>query len=59
MRVMLYEHSSVNHETYENVKSVVVNEDGSYQFVYSDSTMSQNVTIQGKWPDKIVVEKPE
>lgn len=59
MRVMLYEESSTNHETYDNVKSVVLNSDGSYQFIYADTTMSQNVQVQGKWVNKILVEKPQ
>lgn len=59
MRVMLYETSSPNHETYDNVKSVVLNEDGSYNFIYSDTTMSQNINVQGKWDNKILIEKPE
>lgn len=57
MRVMLYETDSTNHTTYENVKSVVMMDDGSYQLIMDDAEMSQTVTRTGTWQNRVIAEK--
>lgn len=59
MRVMLYESGSSNHTTYENVKSVVMLDDGTYQLIMEDSEMSQTITRTGTWQNKVVAEKAQ
>ena len=59
MRVMLYESNSSNHSTYEDVSSVVMLEDGTYQLIMTDEEMSQTVTRTGTWDNKVVIEKAQ
>lgn len=59
MRVMLYETDSTNHTTYENVKSVVMLDDGTYQLIMEDAEMSQTVTRTGTWQNRVIAEKPQ
>lgn len=59
MRVMLYESGSTNHTTYENVKSVVMLDDGTYQLIIEDAEMSQAVTRTGTWQNRVIAEKPQ
>lgn len=59
MRVMLYESNSSNHTTYENVSSVVMLEDGTYQLIMTDEEMSQTVTRTGTWDNRVVIEKAQ
>lgn len=59
MRVMLYESGSTNHTTYDNVKSVVMLDDGTYQIIMQDSEMSQTITRTGTWQNRLIAEKDE
>ena len=59
MRVMLYESGSTNHTTYDNVKSVVMLDDGTYQIIMQDSEMSQTITLTGTWQNRLIAEKDE
>ncbi len=59
MRVMLYESSTSNHSTYDNVSSVVMLEDGTYQLIMTDEEMSQTVTRTGSWENKVLIEKAQ
>jgi len=58
MRVMLYESDSTNHETYI-AKSVVLSEDGTYQFITHDDTTGQTIVRSGKWDNRVVVDKEQ
>jgi len=58
MRIMLYESDSINHETYI-AKTVVLSEDGTYQFIAHDSTTDQIITRSGKWDNRVVVDKEQ
>ena len=59
MRVMLYESNSGNHTTYENVKSAVMLDDGTYQLIMEDAEMSQTITRTGTWQNRVIAEKPQ
>ena len=58
MRVMLYESDSTNHETFI-AKSVVLTEDGTYQFTSYDAENGQTIMRSGKWDNRIVVDKEQ
>ena len=59
MRVMLYESDSSNHTTYENVISVVMLDDGTYQLIMEDSEMLQTITRTGTWQNRVIAEKAQ
>ena len=57
MQVRMYDADGITVAAgYANVKACVMIEDGNYQLIYEADSLGQQLSVSGKWPNRIVCE---